>query len=194
MKAKGLLKFIFIVLMSFAISVSITAQETPAEPTPAPEIKVMGENERIPFMNAQTEENEKAPTSGGLFLKTLGAMMLIVGLVFFGAWTLKKLGFGGNNFGKSSDAPELAILSSVSPGSGRTISVVQFGTRTLLIGSTTQTFTLLADETGRETSFDSSPTPRSVADLLAEEKTSFEEELSLANDRLLIENQHGGQS
>ena len=194
MKAESILKFIFVVSISFSIVTSIPAQEKDASPTPTPAAQVMGENERLSFMRSEDEQSEQAPTSGGLFLKTLGSMMLIIGLVFFGAWALKKLGFGSGGSANSTDAPELTILSSVSPGSGRTISVVKFGTRTLLIGSTTQTFTLLADEAGSEFEFTSEPTPRSVADLLAEEKASFNEELSRANNRLKLQDQFGGQA
>jgi len=193
-KSRLILKSIFFATIFFSVAASFPAQEKSASPSPTPAVKVMGENERLSFMRSEEGQDKEAPTSGGLFLKTLGAMMLIVGLVFFGAWTLKKFGFGSGGSANAGESPELTILSSVSPGSGRTISVVKFGTRTLLIGSTTQTFTLLADEAGSEFEFTSEPTPRSVADLLAEEKASFNEELSRANDRLRLQDQFGGQA
>ncbi|NNE97925.1 MAG: hypothetical protein HKN25_02765 [Pyrinomonadaceae bacterium] len=198
MRGSRILKLITLFVLTLA-AVSTTAAQSsdnppdPASPPKGP-TKVMGKNETLPFMKSESAEDEEAPTSGGLLLKTLGAMMLIIGLVFFGAWGLKRLGFGSNAAGDSSVAPELSILSSVSAGSGRTLSVVRFGTRSLLVGSTAQTFTLLADETGSEFEFPSDPTPRSVADLLADENASFEEELSRANNRLHLADQYGGRT
>ena len=110
-------------------------------------------------------------------------MLLIVGLIFFGAWGLKKLGFGNSKAKSVEDAPDLDdSYHSVSLGSGRTISTVRFGERILLVGSTAQSFTLLADESDKETSGNSKP--RSVAEMLAEENDSFEDEFARAETNL----------
>ncbi len=140
--------------------------------------EVLGENERLPFMPNEKSADAAETGSGGLLLKTLGAMFLIVGLIFFGAWTLKKFGFGNSNLTPVENAPELAILSTISAGSNRTLSIVRFGARTLLIGSTAQSFTLLADEGNAEPPV--LPQARSVADLLAEEKPDFNKEFARA--------------
>ena len=103
-------------------------------------------------------------------LKTLGTLLFVVGLIFFGAWGAKKLGFGNAKTNVAEDA-QLTILSSVNLGNGRTISTVRFGDRVLVVGSTPQSFTLLAEEeasgaAAAKISFENS---RSVAEMLAEE-------------------------
>ncbi len=187
MKAAAL-KILLCLLISNLCAPLYLAQ-TAAE-TPQQNAEMLGENERLPFM--PDEKTAVAPDSGsgGLLLRTLGAMLLIVGIIFFGAWGLKKFGFGGTSPNAVENAPELAILSSVSPGSGRTLSVVRFGERTLLIGSTAQSFTLLADESGGQIN---SPKTRSVADMLAEEDSSFEQEFAQAQANYDLRKENGGQ-
>lgn len=138
--------------------------QTTAEP--------LGENESIPFMREQEQEIQASGVStGGLLVKTFGAMLLIVGLIFFGAWGLKKAGFNPLKKNAETDAPDLAVLSSVSLGTNRTLSVVKFGERVLLVGSTAQSFTLLADKSEIEAEDSASVinNPRSVGEMLAEE-------------------------
>lgn len=144
--------------------------------------EILGENDRLPFM--QTEQNPEStePSSGGLLLKTIGAMLLIVGIIFLGTWGAKKLGFGGIKSTSSGDDLELAILSTVSLGNGRTISTLRFGERVLIIGSTSQSITLLAEETNTEKV--SLKTSRSVAEMLAEENDSFADKFEEAQSKL----------
>jgi flagellar biogenesis protein FliO len=160
---------------------------------------VTSENDRLPFMKSEQAARAEEPGTGTLLFKTLGAMLLVVGLIFFGAWGLKKFGFGVlKPNAAAQDAPDLAILSTVSLGSGRTISTIQFGERVLLVGSTANAFTLLADETAPERiSADqalssSSSSPRSVADLLDEENDSFEDEFERAVNKFNFPENKGG--
>lgn len=174
--------FLSLVILTALVPVSF-AQQTDDTAQTVQNEQVMGEEDRLPFM--QTEETAVSKESGSsllLVFRTLGAMVLIVGLIFFGAWGLKKMGFGNLKTASVENAPDLTILSSVSLGSGRTISTVRFGERVLLVGSTAQSFTLLADESDNETEF--SGTPRSVAEMLAEENDSFAAELMQAEDNL----------
>lgn len=160
---------------------SVAANTPAAEP--------LGEDERLPFMQNAENPDAQGPGSGGLLLKTLGAMLLIVGLIFFGAWVAKKVGFGGTKSSGADDDLGLAVLSSVTLGSGRTISTVRFGERILLVGSTTQAFTLLAEEsTAKEFSVQTS---RSVAEMLADESNSFEDEFEQARTKLELWNDKG---
>jgi flagellar biogenesis protein FliO len=141
--------------------------------------EVTAENDHLPFMQQEQGAAPQEPTSGGLLIKTLGSMLLIVGLIFFGAWGAKKLGFGGAKAQALADAPDLAILSSVSLGNSRTISTVRFGDRVLVIGSTPQSFTLLAEENAVEKI--SIGNSRSVAEMLAEENLTFDDEFERAS-------------
>lgn len=139
---------------------------------PSATAEPLGENESIPFMREQEQEIQASGVStGGLLVKTFGAMLLIVGLIFFGAWGLKKAGFNPLKKNTETDAPDLAVLSSVSLGTNRTLSVVKFGERVLLVGSTAQSFTLLADKSEIEAEDSASVinNPRSVGEMLAEE-------------------------
>jgi flagellar biosynthetic protein FliO len=144
---------------------------TSVSPTTAAE-----SSDSLPFMKDSESESHQAPSAGGMLLRTLGALLLIVGLVVAGAWAMKR--FGGARFGKAmDDAPELAVLNSVALGEKRSIAIVRFGERTLLIGSTPQSINLLA-ETQIEPSETNLP---SVAQMLEQTpEKPFAEELSIA--------------
>ena len=161
------LKILLVSLFAFSGLAATGVAQSPTEPTRP--------DDRLPFM--QTEQTATAPaepSNAGLMIKSLGAMLLIVGLIFFGAWGLKKFGFGGFKAKDSADTLTLSIVSTLSVGTNCSLSVVQFGQRTLLVGSSPQSFTLLADETN-EAEY-SATNSRSVAEMLAEEN-SFAEEL-----------------
>lgn len=137
-----------------------------------------------------------APSAAGLLVRTLGALLLIIGLIVAAAWALKRM--GGARFGSPrEDAPELTVLATVALGDRRSIAAVRFGQRTLLLGSTAQGITLLATEERALTS--SAPPLRSVADLLqASEEPPFDQELSSAERRFAYvreaEREDGGQA
>ena len=144
----------------------------------------MKEAEPLPFaLEDVGEANREAPSAAGLLFRTLGALLLIVGLIVAAGWGLRR--FGGARFGAArKDGPALNVLSTVSLGSRRSLAVVRFGERNLLIGSTAQTVTLLAAEDAL-TGEAQTPTPRSVADLLkAGEAKDFEQELKEAGETL----------
>jgi flagellar biogenesis protein FliO len=144
--------------------------------------EAMAADEKLPFMQQEESRDPGSVSTGGIIFKTLGAMLIVIGIIFFGAWGLKKFGFGGLRPGANADAPELSIVSSVTVGNGRTISSIKFGNRILLVGSTPQSFTLLADGADEEPFAPASP--RSVAELLAAED-SFEDELARADAGLI---------
>ena len=185
--------FCLMILLFVQSSAAQTPAASPAAPTNNEQgnpsaAPAMSDDDRLPFMQDEHAAATTAQSSvGGLLLRTVGAMLLIVGLIFFGAWMVKKF---GANFGlfqsgavAKPDAPDLIVLNSVTVGTGRTLVVVRFGERNLLVGSTAQSFTLLADD---EKSFQKSalPSSRSVAELLAEENNSFADELDSADERL----------
>ena len=150
----------------------------------------MGENDRLAFMQTEETVASQEPSSGGLVLKTIGAMLLIVGLIFAGAWAAKKLGFGGTKTSGLDDELGLAVLSSVQMGSGRTISTVKFGDRVLLVGLTTNPFTLLAEEKPSEKI--PMHNTRSVAEMLAEENETFDMEFDRATSKLGLWDENEG--
>jgi flagellar biogenesis protein FliO len=189
MKLHLLIKILFVLLVSaFLVQVCI-AQEPTAEEQTQTQAETTEDSDHLPFMQKEQTAEYEEPGTGSLLIKTFGALLLIVGLIFAGAWTLKKLGYGGIISNNSEDTPELAILSKVSTGNGQTLSIVKFGERTLLIGSTAQSFTMLAEQNEDELKAE----PRSVADMLAEENLSFEEQFEKAQDNLAILPKNGGQ-
>ncbi len=173
-------------------------QDTATPPPPAPpaaaqitatpamqeHAQPLKEGERLPFIleESRTESTESVGAVG-LLARTLGALFIIVGLIVAAGWGAKRL--GGARFGTSrADAPQLSVLSSVALGDRRSLAVVRFGGRNLLVGATGQSITLLAAEEvdGSEVT---TPPMRSVADLLkASEAESFEAELVDADRRL----------
>lgn len=173
-------------------------------------LPIMKEGDSLPFMQKKTLETPtQATTSTSLLTKTFGALFIVLGILFFGVWGLKKAGVIKSSNETLENSPELAILSSVSPQNGQTISIVQFGKQTLLVGSTANSFTLLAnageiltnnnerlEKIIEETNdnFDFENKPRSVSDLLAEEDESdvFKEELKKAQSRISNLRNYGG--
>jgi flagellar biogenesis protein FliO len=181
------LKLLMFALLVLAPAAAGLAQNSNTNTAPA-QNEAMTENDRLPFMQSEETAAPREPTSGGLLLKTLGSMLLIVGLIFFGAWGAKKLGFGGVKGSTVDGDPALSVISSVSLGNGRTISMVRFGERMLVVGSTPQSFTLLAEEMPAESAqFQNS---RSVADMLAEEEGLFATEFDRAGN-VMSENEGG---
>ncbi|MEZ5425403.1 MAG: flagellar biosynthetic protein FliO [Pyrinomonadaceae bacterium] len=185
---------ILVGLILLAICPAASAQEKTGESqvqtrqTP----QVMGEDDRLPFMREETGEQTGEPTSGGLLIKAFGAMLLIIGLLFFGAWGLKKLGYGTVKGNEQGGGPDFAIIKTAVVAGGQTLSLVRFGEKILLIGSTSNSFTLLSDQTQNDLP-QKIEAPRSVSDLLAEEEgTSFNSELLRAENLLQLNAEKGG--
>ena len=184
------IKLLALMLLMVAAS-PVWSQKQQPSPSATPEVKteqpavapvtqaspVDESSDRLPFMaESSREEQQAAPSTGGLMLRTLGALLLIVGLIVAAAWGMKR--FGGARFGKAvDDAPTLQVLNSVGLGDKRSIAVIRFGERTMLIGSTAQSITLLAEE--QSPSF-ASALP-SVAEMLGEtEAIAFADQLAAA--------------
>lgn len=160
----------------------IAAAPTPQSlTTPTLATPPQSAEDRLPFMaNSETDSHDQPPSASGLLLRTLGALLLIVGLIVAAAWGMKR--FGGARFGTPQEnAPALAVLNSLSLGDRRSLTIVRFGDRTLLLGSTAHAVTLLAEAETDEFS----PPARSVADILSDEKpTLFSQELVSATAQL----------
>ena len=144
------------------------------------------EDDRLTFMaDERAAPQGEAPSTFGLLAKSFGALLLIVGMIFAAGWGLKR--YGGARFGAiAEDAPILSVLSTVPLGDRRSLAVIRFGARTLLVGSTQQSVTLLAEETGAEESAADYQTARSVAEMLKQsDAESFAGELDAAERRHL---------
>jgi len=186
------------VLLSLVLfCVAINAQQPQTSPAPQPEGMTTSieaktgsaatparSDDRLPFMSETPKENdESAPSTGGLMLRTLGALLLIVGLIIAAAWGMKR--FGGARFGQASeDAPRLSVLNSVGLGDKRSLAVVRFGERTLLIGSTSHSISLIAEAPVESIVTEA----QSVAEMLAADAdASFAEALYTAENGGYVE-------
>jgi flagellar biosynthetic protein FliO len=152
-----------------------------ASPLPVPAASSQPGDDRLPFMSAnERDSHDPTPSATGLLLRTLGALLLIVGLIVAAAWGMKR--FGGGRFGTPQEnAPSLAVLNSLSLGERRSLTIVRFGDRTLLLGSTAHAVTLLAEAEPDEFA----PHARSVADILNDERpAAFSHELFNATAQL----------
>lgn len=188
-------RYFVAICLLLAWSAGIVAQANdpaPEQPSPATAAPVSTpekqEDDKLAFMNTpERDPRESAPGAGGLLLRTFAALLLIVGLIVAAAWTLKRL--GGARFGTPKDnAPELAVLNSLSLGDKRSLSIVRFAGRTILLGSTAQSLTLLAEIDVEERQ----PVSRTVAELLCDDESqSFADELlsaanSIDQDRVTL--------
>jgi flagellar biogenesis protein FliO len=125
----------------------------PAPPSP----------EERSFLDERMAGAPGQPETFNLIARTMGSLIIILGLIISGSILLRRFGLAKAS-PTMGDAPELVVLSSVTLGRERSLSVVRFGSRTLLIGSTPHAVTLLTEEESEE------PAPvGSVADLLNED-------------------------
>jgi flagellar biosynthetic protein FliO len=166
-----------------AQSVPSTEDSAPASPTASPQLTVENPpaqtNAPLPFMKNEEAQSAEAPSAVGLLFRTVGALLLIVGLILAAAWAMRRFS-GGRFMNKDGEAPQLAVLSTIPLGDRRSLSVVKFGERTLLLGSTQQAITLLASDSQDE-DLHGGVIRRSVADLLNDnEINNFDEELARA--------------
>lgn len=189
MKPPKIFSLLMLVLTLATFSIFSVGQEAPKPIEQPVAAEPLGENDRIPFMVSEEGAVTAEPSSTGLLLKTLGSMALIIGLIFAAAWAAKKLGYGSAKTVDPDSQIALSVLTSVSLGNGRNISAIRFGSRTLLVGSTPQAFTLLAeDEKNDELQ---KATPRSVAEMLADDNISFEDHFEKASSQLNLLGQVG---
>jgi len=152
-----------------------------ALPSPTAAASPQSADDRLPFMaGEESASREQPPTATGLLIRTLGALLLIVGLIVAAAWGMKR--FGGARFGTPQEnAPPLAILNSLSLGERRSLTIVRFGDRTLLLGSTANSVTLLAEAD----TDDLTPPARTVAEILNDDKPAiFSQALFNATEHL----------
>jgi flagellar biosynthetic protein FliO len=170
-----------------AQSAPSTVDSAPASPTASPlTTEPRSEpltNAPLPFMKGEEAQSAEAPSAVGLLFRTAGALLLIVGLIMAAAWGMRRFS-GGRFMNKDGNAPQLAVLSTVPLGDRRSLSIVKFGERTLLLGSTQQAITLLASDS-QEEDLHAGVIRRSVADLLNDnEINNFDEELARAEQFL----------
>lgn len=176
---------------SFAKTKATSFSETKASETqaqtkvlPAPPLASVPEAppQELPFkLNDRPELATETPSASGMLLRTFGALLLIVACIAAASWGLRYFGFA--KFGKQQgETSGLKVLDTVPLGERRTLTLVRFGERTLLIGSTPQGLTLLAEQADEAEPENYRPTVRTVTDLLdVDAQPPFEQELARAS-------------
>lgn len=153
---------------------------TTTTPVPTPTKPLTGDEDegQLPL-----KLNKATTSSGslGLLVRTAGALLLVIGLLIAGTWAVRR--FGGKKFNGAEEYTPLNVLSTVSLGDQRTLTVVRFKDRMLLLGATAQSINLLVneqfeapDEVRAQNTIPKNA--RSVAELLGHDDSDFEQELT----------------
>ncbi len=156
--------------------------ETASEASENAASTVATKEEKLPFkLNDRKEVNIPPPSPLGLIVRTIGALLLIVGLVFGAAWLLRRFDLLPFNNTKD-ESNGLKVVSTVRLGERRALSVVKFGEKMLLIGSSPEGLTLLSEQEDEIAVPTPQPNnPRTVTDLLARgTEQNFEREFAHA--------------
>jgi len=102
-------------------------------------------HDRLPFMtSSEADGDADQPSSLGLLARTFGALLLVIGLLIASVWCLRRI--KGGPFNPSGEGSHLSVLKTVAIGDRRSLIVVRFDDRTLLLGATPQSITLLASD------------------------------------------------
>lgn len=125
-------------------------------------------NDSLPFMKEDPQNPTEQITGFGLFVRTIGALLIILGLLVSGTWLMRRSSAIGLNV--STDESSLTVISTKNIGEKQSLSVVKFGNKTLLLGTTTQSINVLAmeDSIANEKFVDTTENTLSVKDLLSE--------------------------
>ena len=83
------------------------------------------------------------PGSNMPFIQTFGALFLILGLIFFGFWLLKR--YGGRLGLGLTGRGDLRFLGQMTLGARRSVAVVRFQDKLLVLGVTDHHITLLTE-------------------------------------------------
>jgi flagellar biosynthetic protein FliO len=171
----ALLLFLLYLVPGVKVYAQVTTASTPAVSNPSGQPT---DYERLPFMeNSELQVADNNPSPAGLLLRTLGALLLIVGLIILAGWGLRRFGAGMLGNGPGTLGPEVAVLSQTPLGNNRSLTVVKFGERVLLLGATAHSFTLLSSEPHFDLT--TNPPVLSVAELLAQDGApNFSDELA----------------
>lgn len=120
------------------------------------------EDDTIPFMKREAERGKLASGEGFALGRALGALLLVLGLLAFGVFLVKR--FGPNRAPTHGAAVAVAVLKSVPLGDRRALLVVHFAGKNLLLGSTPHGISLLDSDDDLTPA--AAPTSVAVGDLL----------------------------
>lgn len=114
-----------------------------------------------------------AVDTGGAFLTTLGYLCLLLGVIFFAYWLLKRLGFHGMGIRTGRGAPRL--LTRLMLGNRQSVAVVRYRDKDMVLGVTEEHITLLREFDANEDEEEiEAPEPVSFASLLKRSKDDAE--------------------
>lgn len=96
----------------------------------------------LPFIEKEKKTQEL--NSFGLLLRTVGALILILGLLILVVWVMRQM--SSYRSGASDTKTSLVILSTLSIGDKQSVTAIRFGNRILLLGATNNSINILASE------------------------------------------------
>ncbi len=105
-------------------------------------------DEHLSFMKEDSQLPTEQLTGFGLLLRTVGALLLILGLLVAGAWLLRRS--TSLKLDAAINGSPLTVISTTNIGDKQSLSVVKFGSKTLLVGATGQNIKVLASEKSEE--------------------------------------------
>lgn len=151
---------------------------SPNTPNTSATNTIATDNDTIPFMQNNKAEEVSPPSNISLLGRTVGALVVILGLLFGAAYV-------GKYFYKpnptNSNQP-VQLINTIALGDKRTLAVVRFQDKLLLLGTTSQSINLIAstDYVTEEITTDQ-PVGRPVIEILQNDK--FADELLSASQR-----------
>jgi len=104
-----------------------------------------------------------AVDTGSTILVTLGYLCLLLGVIFFAYWLMKKLGLKGMGVRSFRNGPQL--LSRLMLGNRQSVAVVRYRDKDLVIGVTEERISLLKEFDADESDVEAAE-PKSFASLL----------------------------
>jgi flagellar biosynthetic protein FliO len=142
---------------------TIQARELHARATLLAQANV-DEDDSIPFMKRESEKSKIGSGDGHALGRTLGALLLVLGLLAFGVFLVKR--FGPNRSPVQNATVSVAVLKSVPLGERRSLLVVRFAGKNLLLGSTPHGISLLDSDDDLAPKDSAAPSSMAVGELL----------------------------
>ena len=148
---KKIVAFLMAVALGTAVLVVCSAGSAPAE-----EQEQKFDNLSLPFENDSNlaARPDDIPTTGELFFKMMFSVLLIVVLGAAAIYVSKKFGTRITNL----PGKKIRVIETVSLGPRKAVHLLKIGNQRLLIGSTTESITKLADVTDACSEIESSAT------------------------------------
>lgn len=130
-----------LVLMPVTYAWGQSSQDSPVASAPSKSTT----SANLPASGAQTASEKTDEAEGGSgfsFLKVVGGLGLVLSVIIFGTFAVRK--YAPQYFGKRASDKSLKLVETIAMGERRSIAIIEVEDRRLLIGNTPNQITLLA--------------------------------------------------